>query len=658
MLKIKIFNSKNLDKQELNLAIEDNNMQGLCLIGRSPNSGLVLDSPDVSRLHGKLFLQNKNYYFCDLGSRNGSIVNGELAKTNQNYVLQAGDVVRIGEFILIIENISEVIEETPATVLGGIDATVISNWRALTFDASTKLSQGLKLKNNAQELVEESVQVSEVAGEISEEDINKAVTPNSVECELVSEVPEVISEAEVTYIQVPEISIQTPEELPIVVTDIQSSDATQKLNLEEVALLETSLPETVDEIPQGVSEVAEARYNQVPEIITQSSEGLVVIEDSSVSEKVIVNSETLAPEAVNDIVVDETKLGDIYTLETSQEESIEDTTQEPTKSDQIFEVSNHQEVILTQASEEVEVFEINMPPSDFVTQASDKSELESAAITPSKISKFKNDEVCVKSAAIASSDETPMQEEANNGVRQILDISINNDVDTTESSESSEPFDALPQESEKHEIAMLPNIANLQKIKAIDQVSPQITQTQEVAEQSDNQNSEFFLVIHAPVIAVETSEVSSQPSFEETAEISEIVDQALESISDVPKINSQKYIVLMAHDSKKPELVQFVSKHKEFFSESLTITTPAISETLHQQANIETSKQTPTGKYQVIASLIGSGDILAVIFLRDFLVAQPGQANEEALLRLCNINQILFATNTPTAEALVHFIKK
>ena len=42
-----------------------------CLIGRSPDSDLVLDSDDVSRLHGKFFSQGGHYYFCDTGSRNG-----------------------------------------------------------------------------------------------------------------------------------------------------------------------------------------------------------------------------------------------------------------------------------------------------------------------------------------------------------------------------------------------------------------------------------------------------------------------------------------------------------------------------------------------------------------------------------------------------------
>ena len=137
------------------------------------------------------------------------------------------------------------------------------------------------------------------------------------------------------------------------------------------------------------------------------------------------------------------------------------------------------------------------------------------------------------------------------------------------------------------------------------------------------------------------------------------MEQAPETVSDASKITSQKYIALMAHDSKKSDLVQLVSEHQEFFSQCLTIATPAISETLSQQSSTVVNQQTPTvpiGGYQAIASLVGSGDILAVIFLRDVLLVSPGQANEEAFLRLCSINQVLFASNVPTAKAIVYYL--
>lgn len=99
-----------------------------CLIGRSPDSDLVLDSDDVSRLHGKFFSQGGNYYFCDVGSRNGSIVNGKLAEKNHSYVLKNGDIIRIGDFTLMLED--EMPDSQQAeTVVRIINPSVFSNWR-------------------------------------------------------------------------------------------------------------------------------------------------------------------------------------------------------------------------------------------------------------------------------------------------------------------------------------------------------------------------------------------------------------------------------------------------------------------------------------------------------------------------------------------------
>ncbi|MDZ8081401.1 MAG: methylglyoxal synthase, partial [Nostoc sp. DcaGUA01] len=153
----------------------------------------------------------------------------------------------------------------------------------------------------------------------------------------------------------------------------------------------------------------------------------------------------------------------------------------------------------------------------------------------------------------------------------------------------------------------------------------------------------------------ESEEISSQVEVIESEEISEEIN-----VSEPLEAIAQRNIVLIAHESKKSELAEFVTQHQEFFSQSFTITWPSVSEVLHQQAGITISQQTPaptSGGYQTIASLVGSGEILAVIFLRDLLQPQPGQANEEALLRLCTINQVLLATNVPTAEAIVHYLK-
>ncbi|MEI6446227.1 MAG: hypothetical protein WCO29_24650, partial [Nostocales cyanobacterium ELA583] len=130
--------------------------------------------------------------------------------------------------------------------------------------------------------------------------------------------------------------------------------------------------------------------------------------------------------------------------------------------------------------------------------------------------------------------------------------------------------------------------------------------------------------------------------------------------SEASQMNIQKNIVLIAHESNKSELADLVAQHQEFFSQSLTISWPSVSEVLKQQAGITVSEEIPpptSGGYQKINLLLNAGDISAVIFLRDFLTTQAGQANEEAFLRICNINQVLVATNLKTAQAIVHYLK-
>ena len=62
-------------------------------------------------------------------------------------------------------------------------------------------------------------------------------------------------------------------------------------------------------------------------------------------------------------------------------------------------------------------------------------------------------------------------------------------------------------------------------------------------------------------------------------EISSKIDE-----SESYKVIIDRKIVVIAHESKKSELAQFVVQHKEFFSQSFTITWPSVSEVLQQQA--------------------------------------------------------------------------
>ena len=67
------------------------------LIGREPASTLQIDSPSVSRKHARLTFQNHQYLLEDLGSSNGTFVNGE--RISKSWSLKNGDMISFGRMI-------------------------------------------------------------------------------------------------------------------------------------------------------------------------------------------------------------------------------------------------------------------------------------------------------------------------------------------------------------------------------------------------------------------------------------------------------------------------------------------------------------------------------------------------------------------------------
>lgn len=64
------------------------------LIGRLPDNHLALNHGSVSRRHARIAVTNKGVLIEDLGSQNGSTINGKPVKGETP--LRPGDVVRIG----------------------------------------------------------------------------------------------------------------------------------------------------------------------------------------------------------------------------------------------------------------------------------------------------------------------------------------------------------------------------------------------------------------------------------------------------------------------------------------------------------------------------------------------------------------------------------
>ncbi len=70
------------------------------MIGRDSSNAVAISDAEVSRRHARLTFQGGKYVLEDLGSTNGTFVNGQ--RLAGPHVLKAGDVVALGEQIVLM----------------------------------------------------------------------------------------------------------------------------------------------------------------------------------------------------------------------------------------------------------------------------------------------------------------------------------------------------------------------------------------------------------------------------------------------------------------------------------------------------------------------------------------------------------------------------
>ncbi|MDJ0534579.1 MAG: FHA domain-containing protein [Xenococcaceae cyanobacterium MO_207.B15] len=108
-----------------------------CFLGRDERCCIVLNDTMVSRIHGKIAYHQGNYYYADLGSRNGSLLNNKKIKVNQNYPLKASDTITLGNYLIWIKEIGDVQSQPPETKaltpeeympLAGINPSSLTFW--------------------------------------------------------------------------------------------------------------------------------------------------------------------------------------------------------------------------------------------------------------------------------------------------------------------------------------------------------------------------------------------------------------------------------------------------------------------------------------------------------------------------------------------------
>jgi hypothetical protein len=87
--------------------------QPTLLIGRGQDSDLVLLEADVSREHARLQHGSQGWTLVDLGTTNGTFVNGRRLPPEDPYLLRPGDRITIGSSVLAVQE-SAAARQVPA----------------------------------------------------------------------------------------------------------------------------------------------------------------------------------------------------------------------------------------------------------------------------------------------------------------------------------------------------------------------------------------------------------------------------------------------------------------------------------------------------------------------------------------------------------------
>jgi methylglyoxal synthase len=117
-------------------------------------------------------------------------------------------------------------------------------------------------------------------------------------------------------------------------------------------------------------------------------------------------------------------------------------------------------------------------------------------------------------------------------------------------------------------------------------------------------------------------------------------------------------LALIAHDAKKEDMVLLLKAHKQELADIDLVATRGTGQIIQARTGLPVTlmESGPLGGDQQIGALVANGDVKAVIFMRDPLMAHPHEPDVSALLRICDVHNISLATNLASAEAVLHLL--
>lgn len=120
-------------------------------------------------------------------------------------------------------------------------------------------------------------------------------------------------------------------------------------------------------------------------------------------------------------------------------------------------------------------------------------------------------------------------------------------------------------------------------------------------------------------------------------------------------IARQKHICLVAHDTKKLQLIEWVEKNKDILKNHFLSGTGTTARLIVENIGlpVKSYNSGPLGGDLQIGSRIVENSIDFAVFFWDPLASQPHDPDIKALLRICAVYDIPLATNRSTADFLI-----
>ena len=115
-------------------------------------------------------------------------------------------------------------------------------------------------------------------------------------------------------------------------------------------------------------------------------------------------------------------------------------------------------------------------------------------------------------------------------------------------------------------------------------------------------------------------------------------------------------VALIAHDEKKPDIIDLAQTYESLLSEFDIVGTGTTGKRIMEETDLTVDRKEsgPLGGDTQIGTEAVEGRLDGIVFLRDPLTAQPHEPDISALLRICDVHDVPLATTHTGAEYLLN----